>query len=287
MGSPASTVASSTLQVGFIGLGDQGGPMAVAIAEAGFALHVWARRPASLDTLGSAPHTAHPSAAALGAACDIVALCLTDDSDLVELLERGGMLDSLKQGAIVVNHGTGDPAENRRMAARLAEAGIGFLDAPVSGGRPGAVARTLTTIVGGDAATLARCREVFESYSRTIALMGPAGSGQLGKLLNNALTMSNLDNAARVLALASQLQLDVRAVAAMVSASSGGSAILNALPAFTPDLARHLQGLMKKDIDHFADGMCAAGLDPAEMHARGLHGAGALVEVVQRLQQGG
>lgn len=274
-----------SLQVGFIGLGDQGGPMAVAIAEAGFSLHVWARRPASLDALGNAPHTAHASVAALGAACDIVALCLTDDRDIDDVLDGQGLLAALKPGAIVVNHGTGDPAANALIAARLAAARVGFLDAPVSGGRPGAVARTLTTIVGGEAATLARCRDVFASFSRKIALMGPAGAGQLGKLLNNALTMSNLDNAARVLQLARQLQLDERAVVDMVSASSGASFILTALSGFTPALAEHLQGLMKKDIEHFADGMRGYGLDPAEMRARGLHGAEALVELVKSLQQ--
>lgn len=271
------------VQVGFIGLGDQGGPMAAAIAHAGFSLHLWARRPASLDAFAAVAHTAHASAAGLGAACDIVALCLTDDRDIDDILDRQGLFDALRPGAVVVNHGTGDPAENARLEARLRDAGIGFLDAPVSGGRPGAVARTLTTIVGGDAATLERCRPLFDSFSRKVVRMGPAGSGQMGKLLNNAMTMSNLDNAGRVLALADQLKLDVPAVADMIRSSSGASFILDALAGFTPDLARHLQGLMKKDIEHFADGLRASGLDVEEMRARGLHGAESLVAVVERL----
>lgn len=278
----ASQISTSALQVGFIGLGDQGGPMAVAIAEGGFALHVWARRLATLQTLGSAPYTAHTSVAQLGQ-CDIVALCLTDDKDIWDVLEVQGLLAALKPGAIVVNHGTGDPAENVRIATRLADVGIGFLDAPVSGGRPGAVARTLTTIVGGDAQLLARCRSVFECYSRKIVLIGPAGSGQLGKLLNNALTMSNLDNISRILALAEQLGLDGATVVDMLAVSSGSSFILEALRNFTPELARHLQGLMKKDIEHFADGMNSYGLDGAEMRTRGLCGASSLVDMVESL----
>lgn len=273
--------STPVLQVGFIGLGDQGGPMATAIAEAGFALHVWARRSAALQTLETTPYSAHASASELGQ-CDIVAMCLTDDRDIWDILEVHGLLATLKPGAIVVNHGTGDPAENARIAVRLAEKGIGFLDAPVSGGRPGAVARTLTTIVGGQAQVFERCRGVFDSYSRKVSLMGPVGSGQLGKLLNNALTMSNLDNVTRILALADQLGLDVPALVDMVTASSGSSFILESLVNFTPELARHLQGLMKKDIKHFSDGMAGYGLDATEMGERGLHGASSLVETVER-----
>lgn len=276
---------NTSLKVGFIGLGDQGAPMAVAIAAAKFSLQVWARRPASLAALGDAPHTSHASVAELGAACDIVALCLTEDRDLLDILGPQGLQAALRPGAIVVNHGTGDPDENKRLADRLQKAGLRFLDAPVSGGGLGAVARTLTTIVGGDAATLADCRAVFDSFSRKVVLMGPAGSGQLGKLLNNALTMSNLDNAAQVMGMAEKLGLDVPAVAEMVGASSGASFILAAAINFTPELARHLQGLMEKDIDHFADGMRSSGVDSDAMHARGVHGARSLVALVERLQR--
>jgi 3-hydroxyisobutyrate dehydrogenase-like beta-hydroxyacid dehydrogenase len=281
----STSTPSPRLDVGFIGLGDQGGPMACAIGQSDFSLHVWARRPASLASVAGVPHTVHGSVAELAGACDIVALCLTDDKDLWNLLGEQGLLKALKPGAIVVNHGTGDPAENARMAERLLDAGHAFLDAPVSGGRPGAVARTLTTIVGGERAALERCMPVFDTFSRKVAYMGPAGSGQLAKLLNNALTMTNLDNIVGVLGLAEQLGMNVAAVVDMVSASSGASAILNALAGFTPELASHLQGLMKKDIEHFADGMRSHGLDASELRERGLQGASGLVEVVTLLTQ--
>src|ERR1700751_2944249 len=85
-----------TIHVGFIGLGDQGAPMARAIAEAGWPLHVWARHPSSLAVLADAPHTTHDSVPDLGHACDIVGLCLTDDSDVREILEDLGLLPSLR-----------------------------------------------------------------------------------------------------------------------------------------------------------------------------------------------
>jgi 3-hydroxyisobutyrate dehydrogenase-like beta-hydroxyacid dehydrogenase len=281
-----SNSTADALDVGFIGLGDQGGPMARAIGEAGFPLHVWARRPASLDILADVPHVVHASVPELAGACDMVALVLTDDQDIWDILEQQGLRKALRPGAIIVNHGTGDPSENARIAAYLNKTGYLFLDAPVSGGRPGAVARALTTIVGGDPTALEHCRSVFATYSRKIAYMGPAGAGQMAKLLNNALTMTNLKNAVDVFTLASRLGVNVRALYDMVTASSGSSAILEALATLTPELAAHLQGLMRKDIEHFADGVRHHHLDPTELRDRGLSGADGLVRVVNLLSAG-
>jgi 3-hydroxyisobutyrate dehydrogenase-like beta-hydroxyacid dehydrogenase len=178
--------------VGFIGLGDQGAPMAQAIGDTGFDLHVWARRPHSLETLAGIPHTVHDSPASLAARVGIFALCLRDDHDIWDILAAPSMGEALRPGLIVVNHGTGDPRENRIIAARLAEKGVTYLDAPVSGGGAGARARTVTTMVGGDRDAYHTCERVFAAFSRTVAYMGPSGSGQVTKLLNNAMTMSNL-----------------------------------------------------------------------------------------------
>jgi 3-hydroxyisobutyrate dehydrogenase-like beta-hydroxyacid dehydrogenase len=95
--------------VGFIGLGDQGLPMATAIAEAGYQLNVWARRPASLEALGDAPHTAHAALPELAAASDIVALCVSTDEDVLRLAAE--LLPHLRPGSLLVNHGTGTPPQ--------------------------------------------------------------------------------------------------------------------------------------------------------------------------------
>lgn len=272
---------ASGMAIGFIGLGDQGGPMARAIGEAGFKLHVWARRPQSLAAVAGVPHTMHETVTALAATCNIVALCLRDDQDVRDLLDPQGMLSALRPGTVVVNHGTGDPDENSRIAADLGAAGIIYLDAPVSGGRPGALARTLTTLVGGDRAAFERCEPVFDSFSGKTAYMGPSGSGQLAKLLNNALTMTNLKNAVDVFGLAKTLGLDIAAFWDAVSVSSGSSFILKSLnQAVSPAIAPHLQGLMRKDIAHFADAIRSKGLDPQTLQERGLSGANGLVELV-------
>ncbi|MDI3352883.1 NAD(P)-binding domain-containing protein [Pseudomonas sp. UYIF39] len=106
------------IRIGFIGLGDQGAPMAQAISEAGFELHVWARRPQTFEAIAGTPHIVEKTLQALAANCDVVCLCLTDDKDIVNLL-NSGLRDGLRTGTVLVNHGTGDPGESRRLAAEL------------------------------------------------------------------------------------------------------------------------------------------------------------------------
>ena len=89
----------SNQRVGFVGLGDQGGPMALAIVEAGFLLHAWARRPQSYDALGGAAFERHDDLASLARAVDVLALCLRDDQDIRDLIEQHGLLDALRPGA--------------------------------------------------------------------------------------------------------------------------------------------------------------------------------------------
>jgi 3-hydroxyisobutyrate dehydrogenase-like beta-hydroxyacid dehydrogenase len=181
----------------------------------------------------------------------------------------------------VINHGTGDPDENGRIAFHLRSAGTWFLDAPVSGGRPGAIARNLTTMVGGDRPAFEQCHTVFQAFSRKVAYMGPSGSGQLAKLLNNALTMTNLKNVVDVFSLAEKLELDTEMLRDVVLASSGSSAVLEALgTAITPQIAAHLQGLMRKDIEHFAEGIRHKEFDPEELRTRGVGGAEGLTKVI-------
>jgi 3-hydroxyisobutyrate dehydrogenase-like beta-hydroxyacid dehydrogenase len=213
----------------------------------------------------------HDSPASLAAAVDILALCLRDDRDIWEVLGTSGVEDALRPGLIVVNHGTGDPGENREIAEHLAGKGAAYLDAPVSGGGAGARSRALTTMVGGDREPYEKCEPVFAAFSRTVAYLGPSGSGQVTKLLNNAMTMSNLDNAVDLIRLLSRLGMDVQTVIDVIDVSSGGSAILRILGRdVTPEIAPHIQGLMRRDIEHFADAIRSYGLDPQPLHDRGL-----------------
>ncbi|WP_234542302.1 NAD(P)-dependent oxidoreductase [Streptomyces shenzhenensis] len=265
-------------RVGFIGLGDQGGPMAEAVGERGFELHVWARRPASLAAVEGVPHTVHGGVAELAASAGLIGLCLRDDADLWDVLDGQGLLAAVAPGTIIVNHGTGDPAEAVRLGDHVARAGGVYLDAPVSGGSPGARARTLTTFAGGSEDAFQAARPVFDAFSDTVTLMGPVGAGQFAKLFNNALTITNMKNAEDVLGLAARAGLDLTALIDVINASSGGSAALRSLGRdITPELAEHVHPLMEKDMRHFADAVRAGGAgDPSEVLRRGLAGAAGL-----------
>ena len=147
----------------------------------------------------------------------------------------GGLLAAMRPGSVLVNHGTGLPAFAAEMTRLAAGHGVDVLDAPVSGGRAGAVARQLTTIVGGDAAVVQRLRPFFETFSKKVAHMGGPGAGQAGKLINNALLMANQKNIADLLAIAQQLDIEIPALVDVLRSGTAASVALQALgTAITP-----------------------------------------------------
>ncbi|MEU4532081.1 NAD(P)-dependent oxidoreductase [Micromonospora ureilytica] len=265
--------SAEAMTVGFIGLGDQGAPMARAIADKGFDLYVWARRPDSYRALDGSPHTVADSPADLAAHADIIALCLRDDADIWALLDDQGLLAALRPGTVVVNHGTGDPQENQRLAEHVATAGASFLDAPVSGGRPGAEARMLTTFVGGDPVSYARLEPIAAGFSRTVRLLGPVGSGQTVKLINNALNFANLKNATDAIAIAQALRIDLSVLGEVLATSTGNSASLQyALAMHDQPAPEHLGTLMRKDLEHFAEAVARNGVDVTSLYQRARQG---------------
>ena len=246
--------------VGWVGLGNQGAPIARAIAEAGYPLHVWARRPQSLSALEAVPHAVHETPAKMAAAADIVALCLSEDEDNRQILLEGGVLAAMKSGSILVNHGTGLPAFAEEITELAAPRHIHVVDAPVSGGHAGAVAKRLTTIVGGEAATVEKLRPLFETFSAKVAYMGLAGAGQVGKLINNAMLMANQKNIDDLLRIAAELGADIPQLIEVISSGTGSSRALEVLGSdVTPANAEHLSRLQLIDMDLFDEAV--AGLD--------------------------
>jgi 3-hydroxyisobutyrate dehydrogenase-like beta-hydroxyacid dehydrogenase len=269
--------------VGFIGLGDQGLPMAVAIAQAGFPLHVWARRPTSLEGLGTTPATVHATLPELAAACDIVAFCVSTDEDVLELLSDG-VLAGLPPGAVVVNHGTGTPRGAERIAELCSRAGVPALDAPVSGGRPAAETRALTVLVGGPAEALERCVPVFEAFAEQVVPMGPVGAGQAAKLFNNVLLSLNQAAIADIvqLAIASGIDPD-RLVAALRLGSARSRALTLLGEMVTAATVAHLSAVEDLDVDLFATAMAEAAVHADPVVARAHAGARGLPALVDRL----
>ncbi|HEX4222142.1 MAG TPA: NAD(P)-dependent oxidoreductase [Pseudonocardiaceae bacterium] len=276
-------MAERVTDVGFIGLGDQGGPMATAIAEAGFTLHVWARRAASLRVLADVPHVVHDTLADLGTACQVVGICVSTDEDVQSVLD-GGLLAKLRPGSVVVNHGTGVPSFAAHLTGKCAEVGVDVLDAPVSGAHAAAVARTSTTMVGGDEAVAERCAPIFEAWSSQVRYMGPTGSGQLAKLFNNALMMMNQANIEEVVAVADGLVMDVPALVELLKVGSATSFTLSALnDAITVDNAGHLREVELLDMKLFAAAMAERDVDAEAVTGRGVSGAEGLVDLITRV----
>jgi 3-hydroxyisobutyrate dehydrogenase-like beta-hydroxyacid dehydrogenase len=271
------------LTVGWIGLGDQGLPMAQAIAEAGFPLHAWARRPTSLDGLRDVAHTRHDTVEELAAACDVVGLCVGTDEDVLNLV-TGDLLAGLRPGSVVANHGTGIPSFAVRLAELCGAAGVAVLDAPVSGGRPAAEEHRLTTMVGGPREVAQRCEKVFASFSRHVVHLGDAGAGQWAKLFNNALMIMNQAAIAEIVALAGDLGQDVVRLVEVLKLGSAGSTALNLLNTMvTLENVEHLSGVEALDMELFDQALREAGLDPAAVTERGLAGAEGLPRLLTRL----
>ncbi|WP_426289399.1 NAD(P)-dependent oxidoreductase [Ensifer adhaerens] len=272
-------------RVGFVGFGDQGAPMAIAIAEK-YELHVWARRSSSYEALGHAPHIRASSPADLAASVDVLCLCLRNDADLHELFADRTIFRELGRDRIIINHATGDPIESEGFERLAAEWGVRFLDAPVSGGRPGAEARSLTCFVGGQPGALEDGRDIMGCHSSSIIAMGPAGSGQMAKLCNNALTISNLRNVVEVFAMADKLGLSLAGLREAFAHSSGGSFILQALGTkVTKTNAAHIAELNRTDLREFAEAMSRNHIDPTALLQWAIRGPDGLEELVRRLQQ--
>lgn len=271
--------------VGWIGLGDQGLPMAVAVAEQGFPLHAWARRPSSLDALSHTPHTYHDTVAGLGAASDVVGLCVGTDDDVSALI-AGGLLDGMRPGSVLVNHGTGSPANAKRFAEACADAGVEVLDAPVSGGRPAAEERRLITMVGGPTSAVKIALPVIEAFSRDVVHLGDTGAGQTAKLLNNALMIMKQAAIADVFELATQSSVEPHRLFEVLKQASAGSTVLGLLTTMiTPGTVEHLAEVQGLDLDIFEEAMRENGLDGSAVAVRARSGNARVADLVSILSR--
>jgi 2-hydroxy-3-oxopropionate reductase len=177
------------MNIGFIGLGLMGRPMALHLVSAGHTLHLWARRPASLDHFKDVAVHTHASAAEVAKNAEIVFTMVADAPDVEAVcLGAVGIAAGGKKGLIVVDMSTINPNAARVIGARLAEQGIEFLDAPVSGGEIGAINAQLTIMVGGKAEIFDQVKPLFEKMGKSVTWIGESGAGQVAKACNQILT---------------------------------------------------------------------------------------------------
>ncbi|MBV8431473.1 MAG: NAD(P)-dependent oxidoreductase [Solirubrobacterales bacterium] len=210
------------MRVGFVGLGSQGGPMARRIVDAGFPTTLWARRPETLDPFAGTGAAIVPALGDLGAASDVLCVCVVDDAGIDEVLRGpGGALASIANGSTVVVHSTVHPGTCLRLQQDFPH--LHMIDAPVSGGGHKAAAGELLVMVGGPADVAERCRPVLTTFGDPVLHVGPLGAGQEAKLLNNTVFTAQLALAAEVFDLAATRHLDRQAVATILALGSGRS----------------------------------------------------------------
>jgi 3-hydroxyisobutyrate dehydrogenase len=179
------------MRVGFIGLGNMGGPLAGFVLKAGFSLVVHdIRREAAAPMLEQGAIWAD-SPADVAARCDVICTCVPGPPEMQAVtLGTGGILEGVKRGAVVIDHTTNAPAIVRDVGRALEARGAQLLDAPLDGGREGALEGQLTLFVGGDEAVLRRVKPVLDTFSRSVVWVGDLGAGSITKIVHNALAMS-------------------------------------------------------------------------------------------------
>ncbi len=195
--------------IGFIGLGIMGRPMAHNLLQAGFSLVVQNRHQAVTDEFLAVGARAATRPRDIAASCDVVITMLPGPAQVEEvLLGSGGVIEGAHEGLIVIDMSTIAPEVAIRLADRLAEHGVRMLDAPVSGGDKGAIAGTLSIMVGGDEATYQRCLPIFQALGKTIVYVGASGAGQVVKACNQVVVALILEAVSEALVLGTKAGVD-------------------------------------------------------------------------------
>lgn len=209
----------------FIGLGVMGYPMAGHLVAAGHDVTVYNRTGARADAwVGQHGGAAAPTPAAAAEGADVVMLCVGDDPDVVAVtIGEGGVLSTMAKGSVLIDHTTASAEVARRVHTSAAERGVGFVDAPISGGQAGAENGVLTVMCGGERADFDRAAPVIEAYSRACNLLGGPGSGQLTKMVNQICIAGLVQGLSEGVNFAQRAGLDVGAVVDTIAKGAAGS----------------------------------------------------------------
>lgn len=212
----------SATTIGFIGLGKMGVPMAANLFAAGRTVTGFDVHPdAGASLRNQTGYTRVASALDVAAACETVILMLPDSRIVDQLLWEGGFAARLKRGALLIDMGSSDPMHSQANATRLADLGIRFVDAPVSGGVKRAVSGTLAIMMGGDAVHVEAARPLLEALGKTLVHVGKAGAGHAVKALNNYVSAAGLLAVCEALTAAEKFGIDPKVVNQVMDASTG------------------------------------------------------------------
>jgi 2-hydroxy-3-oxopropionate reductase len=195
------------MKIGFLGLGIMGRPMALNLIKGGHTVTVWARRAESMQPLVAAGALAAASLAEVAGASEVVISMVADAPDVAEVMR--GVAAGAQAGLVAVDMSTIAPAAAKKIGEDLAAAGVDFLDAPVSGGEVGAIAGTLSIMVGGSAAAFAKAQPALACMGKNVIHVGASGAGQVTKAANQILTGMGVLAVAEAFAFASKNGVDV------------------------------------------------------------------------------
>lgn len=208
--------------IGFIGLGIMGRPMAHNLLKAGFSLVVQDRHREVTDEFVAAGARAIDRPRDIAGSCDVVITMLPGPAQVEEVLVGpGGIIEGTHAGLVVIDMSTIAPVVASTLAIRLAEKGVSMLDAPVSGGDKGAIAASLSIMVGGDEETFRRCLPIFQALGKTIVHVGGSGAGQVVKACNQIVVALVIEAVSEALVLGSKAGVDP---AKILQVLSGGLA---------------------------------------------------------------
>ncbi|MGC1400872.1 NAD(P)-dependent oxidoreductase [Candidatus Binatus sp.] len=209
------------MEIGWIGTGIMGAPMARRLIGGGHRVRVFNRSPEKARVMVADGATFAADAVACIAGADVVFIMVPDTPDVEATVAK--IEPALKAGQLVIDMSTIAPVAERGVAARLKAAGVNYLDAPVSGGDIGAREGTLAIMVGGDASAFERARPLFELMGKRVTHMGASGAGQMTKLANQIAVAVNLEAAAEAIKFAKAGGLDASRVIEAIGAGAAGS----------------------------------------------------------------
>jgi 3-hydroxyisobutyrate dehydrogenase len=286
-------------RVGFVGIGIMGQGMVRNLAKAGLKPLIWNRTRSRVDDLVAEGFEVAADPAAVAAACDVVITCVSDTPDVEGvILGDAGVIHGIRPGSLVIDMSTISPQATGEIGRRLAEKDVRMLDAPISGGSEGAAKGTLSIMVGGEADQVERAMPFFEAMGKAITHVGPLGSGQRVKLVNQILVVVNALAVSEALLFAQAGGLDLQKTLEAVVPGAAGSWMLQFRgpqvierdwrPGFTIDLQQKDLRLVLEAADQLGTPVLGTSLVfnlYRTLQAEGLGGEGnhALVKALERL----
>jgi 3-hydroxyisobutyrate dehydrogenase len=239
------------VNIGYIGLGALGAPIAACIARGGFPLTVYDVIPAAMDKVTGGDITKAGSPQEVAEASDLLCACVRTDADMVALTGDGSVFAALGNGGIFIIHSTIAPELARALAEQAGAHGVSVLDCGVSrGGGAESVNGDLSIYLGGDAAAVAKAKPLLDCLG-TYQHLGPVGRGMQGKLLNNLVSIANYGMAAHILELGEHLGFDRDQLRALLMAGSAEGFAMRVAPNFVlPERAPNMLTLLGKDVEH-------------------------------------